>query len=54
MPTNQVHNFETEYLFFLHQNHAPILQNLRKGKLVDEDMETLKKVALDMASKYAK
>ena len=54
VPTNQVHNFETEYLFFLHQNHPNILENLGKGKLVDEDLETLKNVALDMASKYAK
>ena len=49
-----MHNFETEFLFFLHQNHASILENLRKGKLEDQDLETLKNVALDMAGKYAK
>ena len=31
-----------------------ILENLRKGKLEDQDLETLKNVALDMAGKYAK
>ena len=54
VPTNQVHNFETEYLFFLHQNHADVLENLHKGNLVAEDLEILKNVALDMASKYEK
>ena len=54
VPVDQVHNFETEFLFFLHQNHASILENLRKGKLEDQDLETLKNVALDMAGKYAK
>ena len=54
VPTDKVRDFESEYLFFLHQNHAAVLENLRKGKLLDEDLETLKKVALDMAEKYAK
>ena len=54
VPIDKVRNFESEFLFFLHQNHAGILENLRKGKLLDEDLETLKNVALDMAEKYAK
>ena len=54
VPTDKIRNFESEYLFFLHQNHAGILENLHNGKLVDEDLETLKNVALDMAEKYAK
>ena len=54
VPTDKVHNFESEYLFFLHQNHAGVLENLRKGKLLDEDLDTLKRVALDLAGKYAK
>ena len=51
---DKVHNFESEYLFFLHQNHAGVLENLRKGKLLDEDLDTLKRVALDLAGKYTK
>jgi F-type H+-transporting ATPase subunit alpha len=54
VPVDKVHNFESEYLFFLHQNHPGILENLHNGKLVDEDLDTLKSVALDMAEKYAK
>ncbi len=54
VPVNKVHNFESEFLFFLHQNHAPVLENLRNGKLVDQDLDILKNVALDMAEKYAK
>jgi F-type H+-transporting ATPase subunit alpha len=54
VPVDKVRNFESEFLFFLHQNHAGILENLHNGKLVDEDLDTLKSVALDMAGKYAK
>ena len=54
VPVDKVHNFESEFLFFLHQNHAPVLENLRNGKLVDQDLDILKNVALDMAEKYAK
>ena len=54
VPVDKVRDFESEYLFFLRQNHASVLENLKKGKLLDEDMETLKKVALDFAGKYAK
>ncbi|MBQ0015960.1 MAG: F0F1 ATP synthase subunit alpha [Bacteroidales bacterium] len=52
VPTRRVHDFETEYLYFLRQNHAGLLQNLRAGKLIDEDLETMKQVALDLANKY--
>ncbi|MBQ6683817.1 MAG: F0F1 ATP synthase subunit alpha, partial [Bacteroidales bacterium] len=54
VPTNMVHNFETEYLYYLRQNHADILGNLRQGKLLDADLDTLKEVALNMAEKYTK
>ena len=54
VPVNRVREFETEYLFFLRQNHQEVLEHLRQGKLVDEDLETLKRCALDMAGKYAK
>ena len=54
VPVDKVKDFESEYLFFLKQNHKEVLQNLKQGKLLDADMETLKKVALDFASKYTK
>ena len=47
-----MHNFETEFLFFLRKNHADLLGNLRQGKLLDADLETLRKVAEDIAAKY--
>ena len=52
VPVDKVHNFESEYLFFLRENHPAILENLKKGKLNDEDLEKMKEVALDMAGKY--
>ncbi len=54
VPANKVNNFESEYLFFMRENHKDILANLRQGKLIDSDLETMKSVALDLASKYAK
>jgi len=53
VPVEKVRNFESEYLYFLHANHVGVLDNLRQGKLVDEDLETLKHVANDLSEKYA-
>ena len=52
VPVNKVHNFESEFIFFLRENHPGILENLRKGKLEDQDLETMKNTALDLAKKY--
>ena len=49
VPTNRVRDFEAEYLFFLRQNHASVLDNLRAGKLLDEDTKILKEVAADLS-----
>ncbi|MBO4741462.1 MAG: F0F1 ATP synthase subunit alpha [Bacteroidales bacterium] len=54
IPTDRVRDFETEYLFFLRQNHASVLDNLRAGKLLDEDTKILREVAADLSKKYAK
>lgn len=54
IPTDRVRDFETEYLFFLRQNHASVLDNLRAGKLLDEDTKVLREVAADLSKKYAK
>ncbi|MBQ4377213.1 MAG: F0F1 ATP synthase subunit alpha, partial [Bacteroidales bacterium] len=54
VPTSKISNFESEYLFFMRENHKEILNNLRQGKLIDADLETMKNVALDLAEKYAK
>ena len=53
VPVDRVRDFEAEYLFFLRQNHVEVLNNLAKGKLLDEDLATMRKVAADLAAKYA-
>ena len=54
VPVDKVHNFETEYLFYLRQNHSQLLSNLKSGKLLDEDLATMRKVAADLSAKYSK
>ena len=49
---NRVGKFETEYLEYLSAKHPDVLNTLREGKLTDEAKNTLKKVALDIASGY--
>ncbi|MBP9991525.1 MAG: F0F1 ATP synthase subunit alpha [Bacteroidales bacterium] len=54
VPVDHVRDFESEFLFAMHQNHQDVLANLRKGKLVDEDLEVMKNVAGDISMKYEK
>ncbi len=54
VPVDKIGNFETEYIFFMRQKHADVLANLRQGKLIDQDLEVMKRVALDLAAKYSK
>lgn len=53
VPINKIGNFEVEYIFFLRENHPTVLENLRNGKLLDEDFNVLKTVATDLAQKYS-
>ena len=52
VPINKIHDFETDYLFTLENNHKEVLERLRQGILDDEIIEKLKKIALDKAAKY--
>ena len=54
VPVNKIKEFETEYLAFLHAKHQDLLNDLGAGKLTDEIQATLKTVAADLSSKYAK
>ena len=54
VPTDKVSNYETEYLEFLRAKHQDILDTLKSGKLTDEAIQILNKVALDIASGYKK
>ena len=50
VPANKVKNFEKLYLLDLENNHRDVLDNLKAGKLLDEDMKTMREVAKKIAN----
>jgi F-type H+/Na+-transporting ATPase subunit alpha len=52
IPARSVINFEVEYLNFMEVNHQAVLDNLKAGKLLDEDLATMEKVAKELSKKY--
>ena len=54
VPVNKIKTFETEFISFMHQKHQNILDDLAAGKLSDEIISTLEKIAADLTKKYAK
>jgi F-type H+-transporting ATPase subunit alpha len=52
VPVNMVKDFEESFLSVLETSHAEVLQTLKAGKLTDEVIATLEKVAADVATKY--
>ncbi len=54
VPVKSVIDFETEYLHFLETKYKDVLNNLKDGKLLDEDIKILEKVAADISHKYLK
>lgn len=52
VPVNKVKEFETEFIQGMRNQHKGVLDNFRAGKLEDADLETVKKVALELASRY--
>ena len=54
VPVSKVKNFEAEFLFFMKTNYADVMANLRAGKLLDEDLEKMRKAAIELAEKYQK
>jgi F-type H+-transporting ATPase subunit alpha len=52
VPINQVKNYESEFLMHLEDQHADILEELRKGNLSDEMISRLEKIAVDIAERY--
>lgn len=52
VPLDSVKDFEVEFLHFLEVNHKEVLTNLQAGKLLDEDVKTLEKVAREIGAKY--
>jgi F-type H+-transporting ATPase subunit alpha len=49
-----VKEFEVEFIGLLRAQHNSILENFHGGKFEDSDVETVKKVATELASNYSK
>ncbi len=52
VPVDKVKAFETEYLDYLMAKHSDVMASLKSGKYTDENTDVLKKVAIEIASKY--
>ncbi|MFM9839217.1 MAG: F0F1 ATP synthase subunit alpha [Cyclobacteriaceae bacterium] len=52
VPVNKVKEFEIEFIGLLKAQYRTVLENFRAGKFEDADADTVKKVALELASKY--
>jgi F-type H+-transporting ATPase subunit alpha len=52
VPVAKVKEWEKEFLTLLRLQNKSVLDNFRAGKTEDSDMEIVKKVAQDLASKY--
>lgn len=52
VPVNKVREFEKEFISLLRLQNKQVLDNFRVGKFDDADAEVVKKVAMELASKY--
>ena len=52
VPVNKVKEFERDFIEYLNAKHRDILNTLKVGKLTDEAVEVLSKVAKDIAANY--
>ncbi|MCB0396570.1 MAG: F0F1 ATP synthase subunit alpha [Flavobacteriales bacterium] len=52
VPVNKVREFEKEYLSFMKEKHSAVMKDLKSGKLSDEAVETMEKVANELSAKY--
>lgn len=52
VPVEKVRDFEKEFIEFLELKHSDALKVLKGGKITDEIMETLTKVAKDLSTKF--
>jgi F-type H+-transporting ATPase subunit alpha len=53
VPVNKIRAFEKEFLGLMKAEHKAVLDNFKAGKLEDSDLNAVKKVALELAAKYA-
>jgi F-type H+-transporting ATPase subunit alpha len=52
VPVQKVKEFEKEFIGLLRAQNNSVLENFRTGKFEDADVETVKKVAIELAGKY--
>ena len=53
VPVEKVKEFEKDFLLILKSQHTKVLDNLRAGKLEEQDIELIKKIAQEVASNVA-
>lgn len=54
VPVNKVQEFEKTFLLALEKQHPEILAEFKKGKLEDESLKKVEKLAADMSAQYKK
>ena len=52
VPVEHVREFEEQFLIKMEQNHSEILEQFRLGKLNEEDLNTVKKVAEEIGKQF--
>ena len=52
VPVNKVKEFEKEFITLMRLQYKAVLDNFRAGKFEDADVDTVKKVATELAGKY--
>ncbi len=54
VPVESIRDFEIEFLHQMEVNHPKVLQELKAGKLTDDDIKLMEMAAKDVAKKYEK
>jgi F-type H+/Na+-transporting ATPase subunit alpha len=54
VPVERMKDFEVEFLHHMEVNHDRVLQELKAGKLSDDDIKLMESAAKDVAKKYEK
>lgn len=52
VPVDKVKEFEKDFLDLMRNQHKNVMDNFRAGKLEDADLETVKKISLELAGRY--
>ncbi|MGE5424292.1 MAG: F0F1 ATP synthase subunit alpha [Syntrophothermus sp.] len=52
VPVRHIASFEADFLNQMELRHHNVLDNLREGKLLDEDIATMEKLAKEVSNKY--